>query len=1230
MINRKILVLAAYPITNPQHGGQKRTKALFDHYQKIMQEVQFTAVYKTGVYQERGPHDCIITDKKILDRMSKSPYNAAVITGEAAYEDIEVKKRLTAQINRYRPEIIHIEQPFLYRSIKKIVEECNLEVSYIFSSQNVEYKMKEDTFIALEVPTKTYKPIVEYIYQLESEFCKEAALTIAVSKSDASEHVRMGADDCIVALNGISEPREIEKDAHKYPSLKTKYNLKKIGLFVGSAHPPNWKGFEKIIGTDTSYISDSSMIFIVGGVCDYFSAKYPKDHLFWKRVIPLGRLSEDELSSVLAESDLLLLPIISGGGSNLKTAEALLTEKPVIGTSFAFRGYEEFKERTNVIIANKAIDFRNAIKEVLDSKNEKILSASEKIQTKNVLWESRLRELEAQIKANKNLWKPTVYIDVTRLYQTRALTGIQRVVRSLLPLMIEKNEIYETKAIFYDVSRDKYAVFKDSDIVHLAKSLETGLLNPTHEIDVVDIGSGDIFFDLDLVWTNKPDRRTLYKQLKKNGASVFAYIYDLTPILLPHRTHPESVKMFPKFLDAVAEYADLVFTDSRSSEKDFSNYQLKHFPEKQTPTVVTRLGSDFPIKTKLGRRKKEVNKMKRRKYILCVGTIEPRKSQRLLLRAFRLVSMFDEKVHLVYVGKKGWLSDDFIDELTSDQLFGRRIHWLQGVDDHELEKLYKNSYLNVYLSEYEGYGLPIAESLSYGKPTITSNNSSMYEVGTDFADYVRYGTEVELAELLKAYLLNKELYTRKSKKIIKHYAATKWESVFTIIDQVIRNHILPPKVGGHKRLQHVMISIRPSDFQRCVERTDKFSEIVKEYIVITKPSLVRRYKAIKSKHPIHVVSEKRLLGNDYLDFKKAPHQKKNWLLRAVIPRIEALDDEFIMLDDDNLPLKKIQLSFFLESYRYKAYYYNDLLQWKHLLTSYDNGQHETAEVLMANNLQLLSYSSHSPQIINKKIYKEAVELFYPISKTRELDEWSTYFNYATTYYPEQFEKKIYETLNWPAHPGNWQAQYTPASYTYENYYDYVYEKNGFFHGLNLDGDYDRKIKLKSEQLLPYSKTDLLMNQAEHICSTNGMVHGSMWFEGAPGEKVMLLSIPYIFASTKDVTRKFKVPFKIINPQEGASYELFVQNSAGATLSVELMSHTSFAVHGFNEGVVELPIQVALEAPEIKNLNFTVKKDGRDMNAFHERYDSAMLICQLDDSVDQTLRKIPDKVIKDLT
>ena len=109
-----------------------------------------------------------------------------------------------------------------------------------------------------------------------------------------------------------------------------------------------------------------------------------------------------------------------------------------------------------------------------------------------------------------------------------------------------------------------------------------------------------------------------------------------------------------------------------------------------------------------------------KKYILFVGTIEPRKNLKNLLTAYGLLpTAIKDKYPLVVAGAIGWNTDNIEKN--------NQIKYLGRVPDEVLAKLYQEAAVFVYPSLYEGFGLPILEAMAMGTPVVTSNRSSMPE-----------------------------------------------------------------------------------------------------------------------------------------------------------------------------------------------------------------------------------------------------------------------------------------------------------------------------------------------------------------------------------------------------------------------------------------------------------------------------------------------------------------------
>jgi alpha-1,3-rhamnosyl/mannosyltransferase len=121
-------------------------------------------------------------------------------------------------------------------------------------------------------------------------------------------------------------------------------------------------------------------------------------------------------------------------------------------------------------------------------------------------------------------------------------------------------------------------------------------------------------------------------------------------------------------------------------------------------------------------------------FVLAVGTLEPRKNLPRLVEAYRSLPLDLQNVHpLVVVGAEGWRSGQTLDALRS---LGTRCRLLGHVSDEELADLYRRCAVFCYPSLGEGFGLPVIEAMAAGAPVVTSNVSSLPEVGGDAVEYV--------------------------------------------------------------------------------------------------------------------------------------------------------------------------------------------------------------------------------------------------------------------------------------------------------------------------------------------------------------------------------------------------------------------------------------------------------------------------------------------------------------
>lgn len=296
---------------------------------------------------------------------------------------------------------------------------------------------------------------------------------------------------------------------------------------------------------------------------------------------------------------------------------------------------------------------------------------------------------------------------------------------------------------------------------------------------------GSIFLDMESGWFSDVYRHVLLPVLKQKNISSMVIQYDLLPILRPMYFPSDTRKRFNQYFTAHIENESVFLCISENTEKDLKQYVAEKYGGKRIATERIVLGADFAESSPVRERKPQV--LPEGKYILSVGTIEPRKNYDFLLSVYdRIIEHFPD-VMLAIVGKEGWQSSGFIRQLRSHRLWNRKLFWLEGVDDYTLSSLYRNAYLGVVPSLYEGYGLPVAESLRNGCVTLSSNGGSLPEVGGDYVDYFDPCNEDELVRLIAEYLSDEEKYLTQKKRISTYLPPT-WRQTGMQLLAILEKH----------------------------------------------------------------------------------------------------------------------------------------------------------------------------------------------------------------------------------------------------------------------------------------------------------------------------------------------------------------------------------------------------------------------------------------------------------
>jgi glycosyltransferase involved in cell wall biosynthesis len=133
-----------------------------------------------------------------------------------------------------------------------------------------------------------------------------------------------------------------------------------------------------------------------------------------------------------------------------------------------------------------------------------------------------------------------------------------------------------------------------------------------------------------------------------------------------------------------------------------------------------------------------------RQYLLTVGTIEPRKNQLAVLKA---INRLDLDIPYVIIGKPTAYKAELIEFINMNRL-SDQVYFLHNVPDVDLPALYQQAICMLYLSHYEGFGLPVVEAMASGCPVIASSVSCLPEIGDDAAMYCEPDDETCLGDTL--------------------------------------------------------------------------------------------------------------------------------------------------------------------------------------------------------------------------------------------------------------------------------------------------------------------------------------------------------------------------------------------------------------------------------------------------------------------------------------------------
>lgn len=333
-----------------------------------------------------------------------------------------------------------------------------------------------------------------------------------------------------------------------------------------------------------------------------------------------------------------------------------------------------------------------------------------------------------------------ILIDLTHTCHSRVNTGIQRVCRMLHYELIDEGAGIP---VTYDPYRAIWRKLNNEELKNLClleddvpdnKGIQSWPMKMRIEGylgRILNLKSNEILphnvINQSLIVPEifSPEQFLAYKVLaKKIKGPKIAVFYDAVTLSLPEYAPKKTIEKFPTYLNSLLWFDGITAISKASKNELLAYWKNKGFSE-HPPVVTIPLGTNL---NSLAETLETRNSSQDSPIILTVATLEGRKNHLSLLHAAEILWNQGFNFCLKLVGKMQNETGEAVSrQIKKLQGLGKDLIWTGPLSDKELCDAYRNCTFTVYPSLYEGFGIPVLESLSFGKPCICSNRGALLE-----------------------------------------------------------------------------------------------------------------------------------------------------------------------------------------------------------------------------------------------------------------------------------------------------------------------------------------------------------------------------------------------------------------------------------------------------------------------------------------------------------------------
>ena len=397
--------------------------------------------------------------------------------------------------------------------------------------------------------------------------------------------------------------------------------------------------------------------------------------------------------------------------------------------------------------------------------------------------ETKLTRADAERPENSGSRSTRLMFDISDLVQYmrewRVPSGIQRVQLNIVYFALTEFAAQANPlVVYFDQARSEWRPVEKDFFLALHRAaessddlLEDDLLEILQQLDDADfpteyfdsqLSEHDfILVNLGTSWWVENYFLKLRELRKKYGIRYVPMIHDVIPLMAPEHCAQRLREEFCQWFSTLAFEVDGAVTNSKWSAMDVRHQVSEFMPEAVFPIQPIALNGDMrrDFSARAVASKDIIRHLlpHRAPFVLSVGTLESRKNHLLLFKAWEgLIKKHgsEEIPLLICLGKAGWLFDEAAEFMRARSALSEKVMLISSVTDQSLASLYQECLFTICNSFYEGWGLPVTESLSFGALPLIACNTALTEAGGRAAVYFRSNDLDDLSRQLETLIFN--------------------------------------------------------------------------------------------------------------------------------------------------------------------------------------------------------------------------------------------------------------------------------------------------------------------------------------------------------------------------------------------------------------------------------------------------------------------------------------------